>query len=77
MDTALMRRSVNLLMGHTNCERITNLIPSIKPSNVEASKTSNFASMEIAAISSISVLQSIYRDNAVLKAVHTWMWRWK
>ena len=77
MDTALMRRSVNLLMGHTNCERITNLIPSIKPSNVEASKTSNFASMEIAAILSILVLQSIYRDNAALKAVHTLMWRWK
>ena len=77
MDTALMRRSVNLLMGHTNYERTTNLIPSIKQSNVEASKTSNFVSMEIDAISSILMFQSIYRDNGASKAVHTWMWRWK
>jgi hypothetical protein len=57
MDIALMRRSVNLLMGHTNCERTTNSIPSIKQSNVEASKTSNFAFMEIVATSSILIFQ--------------------
>lgn len=77
MATALMRRSVNLPMALISCERIINSIPSIKPSNAEASKTSNFVSMEIVAISSTSVFQSIYRDNDTLIAVHPWMWRWK
>jgi hypothetical protein len=70
MVTALMRRSVNLPMDLINCERIINSIPSIKPSNAEASKTNNFVSTEIVAISSTSMFQSIYQDNATLIAVH-------
>jgi hypothetical protein len=60
MDIALMRRSVNSHMALINCERIINSIPSIKPSNVVASKTSSFASMEIDAISSTLVFLTIH-----------------
>lgn len=48
-----MKKDVNLPMDLINSGKITNTTQSIKPNNVEASKTITSASMEIDAISSM------------------------